>query len=415
MRLVLLILGAFLAFVGLTALAVYLVLPTLYFNRLGSEGIHNRWVQFDPLPRSLLYVPTFSTAITPDASWAGTAHLWKKFRFRDFNFLFPMQHPNYRLTPAIEERDGAYAPGLAFMDEYSHQLLFKIWPTTFTKVYWPQESQALFKLPFVRRWLAQSTPAQWWHDLWTLDLRPKKWQNFGREGQHLLRWKEAIYALFIAQCRQEFFGEVKHLSFDPAKNLGLAALDKSDNLYIYERLYAFAEDNFYLLDWQMRLGNLSAESFREHLFQEIEFAPRRPDDVYTLYHEFTALPYAKKKADEGLMYLYLAWSYDLQNDTYLRTLIHYLEKGKDNFSYLAPLYTYIHQVYGDKFVSMRDLQKAEAYTQEQARLQAAEAARAAEEAENNERLPASERLKNVIQKAKHQWQQTQKIRRWQKD
>jgi len=416
MRFWVIIAAALLLSLGLTGLAGYFLVPTIIFNGLGTEGVHNRWVQLDPLPRSLLYVPTFSTTIVPDDAWQGTINLWKKYRFRDFNFLFPVNHPNYRLVPALEEREGHYDPGLEFIDDYNHQVLFKIRPTTFTTVHWPQDGQALFRLPAVQQLLQAMDPAQWWHDVWTMDLRPKKWRELWRQRQRPLSWGDLAYALFVAQCRQEFFPEVKHLSFDPEKNLGLASLERPDNLFIHERLYAFAENNFYLLDWQMRLGNLSAESFREHLLQEIEFAPRRPDDVFTLYDAFTELPYAKKISEEGATFLYLAWSYDLNQENYLRSLVHYLEKSKDGMYFLAPLYTYIHRVYGDKFISMHDLQKAEAAAKAQAlaKAQDEELAKLRQE-EDTSNLPPAERIKKVIENAKKQWQHNQQIRTWQKD
>jgi len=92
-----------------------------------------------------------------------------------------------------------------------------------------------------------------------------------------------------------------------------------------------------------------AKLLRSKFIMKTEFPFSTEANSRLIYLEFKSLPYKKQIDQEGMAYLFSAWSHDIFNKGFLKEMIQFLERGKGNFNALKPLYGYAYQRYGNSF------------------------------------------------------------------
>jgi hypothetical protein len=73
-----------------------------------------------------------------------------------------------------------------------------------------------------------------------------------------------------------------------------------------------------------------------------------------LYKEFKQLNFSRQIDQEGMLYLFTAWSQNTSNTELFREMIYYLEKGGQSKLQLRPLYKYALDNFGKTFSTKSD-------------------------------------------------------------
>ena len=95
----------------------------------------------------------------------------------------------------------------------------------------------------------------------------------------------------------------------------------------------------------MSYANINSSILKD----EKTIIPTNIDLAQTLYGEYRHLPFEKRKSQAGMLYLFTAWTHQLDNKKYLREMIQFLERGKEHEQQLKPLYKYGFDRYGTSF------------------------------------------------------------------
>ena len=94
---------------------------------------------------------------------------------------------------------------------------------------------------------------------------------------------------------------------------------------------------------------------RSKLLDSISFSPVDEAIGRLLYTEFKQLNYARQVDQEGMLYLFAAWSQNPDNVELLKEMITYLERGQNTKQQLKTLYTYSFKRYGKTYTTRRDV------------------------------------------------------------
>ena len=78
------------------------------------------------------------------------------------------------------------------------------------------------------------------------------------------------------------------------------------------------------------------------------------DSAIPIYAQYKNISYNRRIDQQGMTYLYAAWSHDLNNREYVRVIIMFLERGKSNLKFLKPFYEYAYKRFGSNLSSGND-------------------------------------------------------------
>ena len=96
-------------------------------------------------------------------------------------------------------------------------------------------------------------------------------------------------------------------------------------------------------------------NLRSKFLEAIVFSPVDESIGRFLYTEFKQLNYARQIDQEGMLYLFSAWSQNPDNVELLKEMIYYLERGQNTKKQLKILYTYSFKRYGKTYTTRKDV------------------------------------------------------------
>jgi len=97
------------------------------------------------------------------------------------------------------------------------------------------------------------------------------------------------------------------------------------------------------------LEDYPAEKYRQKLLKTMTVKDSHPDSSIHLYAAFQKLRYADKLTPTGLTYLYAGLTHKPGSRSFLREMIQFLERGKNDNIFLEPLYAYGFEIFGTNF------------------------------------------------------------------
>ena len=133
--------------------------------------------------------------------------------------------------------------------------------------------------------------------------------------------------------------------------LGIIELQSKDKKYSKELIYLRENNNIRLLELTTRKFTDPGKNYRNRVLKNISFYDSAEESSVHLYTFFRELSYSQKIDQEGMIYLYSAWSHSSHKKEFLIQMIQWLERGKGNEKQLLPLYNYSTKVYGTSFSS----------------------------------------------------------------
>lgn len=160
-------------------------------------------------------------------------------------------------------------------------------------------------------------------------------------------YKDLVYNLYVLYNRRFVLPETTlEFSFYKERNIGIVKLPSNDPKILVERLYILQEGLIYPLVIRTRISDIPAMNFRNKFIKEINYKSTSTDSAISIYARYKQIPYGQRIDQQGMTYLYSAWSHDPENRDYIRVIILFLERGKLNLKYLKPFYEYAYKKFG---------------------------------------------------------------------
>lgn len=272
--------------------------------------------------------------------------LWKEFPLRNSLIPLPTRHPMFQTVPIIELKSKASAPhlGIMLMDPSGREIT-RVY-TMPNRLYQDHsQSQDLFKLPFFRNRLLKKGLDELWSDIFSFQIDPKE-----------KSLDEMIYDLYILHLRSKILPK-ETVRYGLIKNgkQAMIELESVDKDYRVELVLTQDSGSIFSYVLKTEVNKPESQKLRAKFLDSIIFSPVDEAIGRLLYTEFKQLNYARQIDQEGMLYLYAAWSQNTDNLELLKEMINYLERGLNTKQQLKALYTYSFKKYGKTFTTRRDL------------------------------------------------------------
>ncbi len=317
-----------------------------------TEGVNTSFLVMKPA-KPVLY--NGDAIKLPVPSEMKDESLYQTFHFGHFEMPLPINHPLFSMIPTIKIEGAGPRLGANFLNGKDSELVSFILERSY-KLNTTLGDQKLFILPVFKNYIARKNGEDIWRDLYEkkLSLPSNQGESFLASLDTLKRvsYYELVYNLFILYNRHFFIPEeAQNIAFVAEKNMGLVSLPTDNPKYKRERLYVIEKGIVYPLLIRTRLNNLAAENFRRKLLKEITYKATSSDSAIPIYALYKRLPYSQRVDQQGMTYLFSAWSHDLNNKDFIRVIILFLERGQLNLKYLKPFYEYAYRKFGSTLSS----------------------------------------------------------------
>jgi len=277
--------------------------------------------------------------------------LWQIFHFSDFQIPLPLHHPEVNFYPWIEEGDGHPLIGGRFVDQSQIEVFTftLLGGTPFTL---RADKEKLFSLPSVKQLIFRRPAAQIWGDLFRKSIKNDlddmaPWHYLTRGGHYSL--DEMFYNLFLLHMRPELLKQyqIERLKYLETNKLGIAEVYDIDERYTSEYVFMFVNGIVYKIRLRIKKNNALGRSIRDVFLHNLSFEESTVDSSQKIYAAFRNLPYRTRVEQEGMVYLYAAWTHVTDRVEFLREMIQFLERGPEKLRHLRPLYEYAYKRFGD--------------------------------------------------------------------
>ena len=337
--------------------ALFVVAPYHIYTLTLTEGVNTRFLVMKPSPAVFydgqeFYYPSTMTKTEEDSS------LYSDFHFSEFQMPLPFNHSIFSMIPTIKIESTGPRLGGSFLDGKNTDLFTFMLEKSY-KLETISGDQKLFILPVFRNHISRKTESDVWRDLFSkkLSLPSNEGKSFYQSLLALRKvsYDDLVYNLYILYNRTHLFPEnTKKISYDPTTNHGLIELPSDDPKFRLERLFIIEKGIIYSITIRTRIDHLISEHFREKILRETIYKASSVDSAIPIYAQYKNISYNRRIDQQGMTYLYAAWSHDLNNREYVRVIIMFLERGKSNLKFLKPFYEYAYKRFGSNLSSGND-------------------------------------------------------------
>lgn len=338
--------------------ALFVIAPYHIYTLTLTEGVETRFLVMKPSPHALYDGQEFIFKNDLGNAREDSA-LYSSFHFSNFQMPLPLNHPIFSLIPTIKIESTGPRLGANFQDGKNTDLLTFMVEKSY-KLETTSGDQKLFLLPVFKNHISRKLEEDVWRDLFfkKLSLPSNAGKSFYESLLTLRKvtYNDLVYNLFILYNRTHLFPpNTLRISFDQESNRGLIELPSDDPKYSLERLYILDKGIIYSMTIRTKNDSIAAEHFRERVLKETLYKSSTADSAIPVYAEYKNISYAHRVDQQGMTYLFSAWSHDLSNRDYIRVIILFLERGKSNLKFLKPFYEYAYKKFGSNFSSANDL------------------------------------------------------------
>ncbi len=312
-----------------------------------TEGVNTRFLVMKPTA-SVFYDghdSNFQADESPEEKY-----FFREFHFSHFLMPLPFNHPTFFLIPTIKNESAGTRLGASFLDGKNTELLSFMIERPY-KLETISGDQKIFLLPIFRNHIYRKSEEEVWRDLFSKKLSLPS--NVGKSFyESLIALKEVtyndlVYNLYILYNRTHLFPEsTKKMSFNKETGQGILELQSDDPKYKLERVYLIEKGMVYSITIKTKKGLAQSETYRSKLLSEIKYKNTTTDSAIPIYAQYKNISYGNRVDQQGMTYLYAAWSHDLSNRDFVRVIILFLERGKSNLKFLKPFYEYAFKKFG---------------------------------------------------------------------
>ncbi|WP_408096236.1 hypothetical protein ACJVC5_14445 [Peredibacter sp. HCB2-198] len=337
------LIGLFL-FISLALFGGYIILKGYPYRLYSNWTQGKNWNKYYYIPkyRESYLKPVAIQEITPYVE--DYKQLWKPFPLRNALVPLPVRHPLFQTIPLVEYTGKNSAPqmGMIILAPNGRELsrLYTL-PTSMYQDH--SQGQELFKLPFVRNRILKLAVDSVWKDIFSHEIVVKS-----------KSMDEMIYDLYILYLRSKILPK-ETIRYGLMKNgsQALIELESKDRDYSVEVIFTQQNGSIYAYALKTERNSVESKKLRSKFLEEITFNPIDQAMGKILYTEFKQLNFARQVDQEGMLYLFSAWSQEVENVELLREMIFYLERGRSNTRQLRALYTYSLKQYGKTFTTRK--------------------------------------------------------------
>jgi hypothetical protein len=337
-------------------LMLLLIAPYHIYTLTLTEGVSTQFLVMKPAHTPFYDGYDFNSSLYERNT--DNSSLFSSFHFSNFEFPMPLNNPLFYIIPKIKIESSAPRLGASFIDGKNVEIFSYMIEKTF-KLETISGDQKLFRLPVFKNHIARKSQEEVWRDLFSkkLSLPSNVGKGFFESLLTLktVTYSDLVYNLFILYNRMHLFpNDLKKISYDVNSNHGLIELPSEDSNYTVERIYIIDKEIIYSLTIKSKNGNLASEELRKRILKEIIYKNSTIDSAIPIYAHYKNVTYNNRIDQQGMTYLFSAWSHDLSNREYIRVIILFLERGNLNLKYLKPFYEYAYKRFGSNLSSGND-------------------------------------------------------------
>lgn len=341
----LLLIGATLAFITIAPYHIYTLTLT--------EGVSTRFLTMKP--SSKVFYDGQDLKYFNNENLNNDKALYTTFHFSNFEFPMPFNHPVFSMIPVIKIESTGPRLGASFLDGKNVELFSFMLDKTY-KLETSSGNQKIFLLPIFKNHIARKSEEEIWKDLFSkkLSLPSNIGKSFYESYQslHNVSYEELVYNLFILYNRTHLFPKnIKRIAYDPMTKHGLIELPSDDPRYRLEQFFIVENGIVYPMTIRTRIDHMASENFRNRILRESIYKSSTADSAIPIYARYKSISYGGRIDQQGMTYLFAAWSHDLLNREFVRVIILFLERGKSNLKYLKPFYEYAYKKFGSSLSS----------------------------------------------------------------
>lgn len=315
-----------------------------------TEGMDTNFLKMSPNTQKILDGKKIDL---PVAISGNDDQLYGKFHFSHFELVLPENHPLYTAIPIIEGISSRPLLGMSFFNAKDVEL-FKFVverPYRFTL---RTDKQKLFELPIYNNYIKKKSSDDLWADIFSrkLSLPSNEGKSFFESLSYLrnVSYSELVYNLYVLHNRRfQIEQNVSEFGFINSRNIGVVEIMHDDPKLLSEKIYIIENGFVYPVIIKTRKSDANAVGLRKRFLREIKFKESESDSGVALYARYQHLNYQQKISQVGMMYLFSAWSHNLNNSDYIRFTVQFLERGKKNLKYLKPFYDFAFRKFGTTF------------------------------------------------------------------
>jgi hypothetical protein len=345
--------------VGLVAGAAYLITIAPYhiYTLTLTEGVNTKFLKMENSKKELLDGSFVDLANTPHLD--GSEGLYSVFHFTNFLISIPVNHVVYSLIPSIKIEHKSVKLGALFLDVKNREL-FSFMAEKLVPFEMTSGEQKLFLLPYFKNYINNKSNETIWKDIFSkkLSLPANTGKSFFESLGQLqkISYSDLVYNLYILYNRHLILPkDVVNLQFDENSSVGLVELDSHTPNIKLEQIFFIKNGLIYSLKIKTKILSPSSMAFRANVLRNIQLKLSSPDSAVALYAQYKNISYANRIDQKGMTYLFMAWSHDIENISYVRVIISFLERGKENLKFLQPFYTYAYKKYGTSLSNDKNL------------------------------------------------------------
>lgn len=340
-------LALFVGFAILVAIAPYHI-----YTLTLTEGVNTRFLKMDPT-KSVFY--DGSELVVTKATTMNDVELYQTFHFGQFEIPMPINHPVFSLIPTIKIESGVPRLGARFQNPKNVEL-FSFMMERGYQFETTTDQQKLFVLPFFKNYITRKSNDEIWGDIFLkkLSLPSNEGKSFFASLAVLkdISYKDLVYNLYILYNRRFVLpANTVKFSLYKERNIGVAELVSDEPDILVERVFVMEKGIVYPVVIRTRKDDLGAANFRTKFLSEIKYRTSNADSAISIYARYKQLPYVYRVDQQGMTYLYSAWSHDLNNRDFIRVIVLFLERGQSNLKYLKPFYEFAYKKFGSSLSS----------------------------------------------------------------
>jgi hypothetical protein len=270
------------------------------------------------------------------------AQLWRAFPIRNSQVPLPTRHPLFQTVPIIEIKGKNVQPqiGMAVLAS-TGRVLSRIFTLPMNLYPDHTQGQELFKLPFIKNRILKKDPEEIWKDVFSLTLDPRP-----------ASIDEMIYDVYILHLRSKLLPpQTLRYGLIQEGKLAVIELESVDKDYMVELVMSYQSGSIYSYVLVTEVQNPESRRLRSKFIAEIIPTPMDEAMARLLYTEFKTLNFSRQVDQEGMIYLFSAWSQNTDSPEILKEMIFYLERGRRFDAQLKVLYQYAFNKYGKTFTT----------------------------------------------------------------
>ncbi len=335
-------------------------LPVHFYQEAVNKGVESEFLNLKKLP-SVFYDESQYELSKVDWLYEDEELRWKLFHFVNYNIPFPVRHPLYLVVPEMElDVSGTRAGYKLLNNSDNKKMMFKFMDEEVKELRLDFESQRLFRLPIFKNFILSKSVPQIWKDIFKMSFKNDPYLDKFSVTDKLQFWnmpyQEMVYRLFILHMRMKVFPKdlIKYGFYD-SNNLGIVeVVDKKTrdgklSDYKEELIYIRSGNRYFIVRVSYVIDDKIAMTARNRILEGISLKPTTERSSNVIFNEYQTLEYKRKIDQEGMIYLYSAWSHEQERREFMEKMIQFLERGEQDKSHLHGLYQFAYSKYGTSF------------------------------------------------------------------